>query len=51
MRPGGERPPLGLRLFTVVMFLHWIVAGLDRGQRVIATCPYAYVRHPIVVAR
>jgi hypothetical protein len=32
MRPGGERPPLGLRLFTVVMFLHWIVAGLDRGR-------------------
>ncbi len=32
MRPGGERPPLGLRLFTIVMFLHWIVAGLDRGR-------------------
>jgi protein-S-isoprenylcysteine O-methyltransferase Ste14 len=32
MRPGGQRPPLGLRLFTVVMFLHWIVAGLDRGR-------------------
>jgi len=32
MRPGGRRPPLGLRLFTIVMFLHWIVAGLDRGR-------------------
>jgi len=94
MRPGGERPPLGLQLFTVVMFLHWIVAGLDRGrfhwsdnvptwlqavslialaagyvlccwamavnrffssvvriqsdrgQHVVASGPYAYVRHP-----
>jgi hypothetical protein len=32
MRPGGQPPPLGLRLFTIVMFLHWIVAGLDRGR-------------------
>jgi protein-S-isoprenylcysteine O-methyltransferase Ste14 len=32
MRPGGERPPLGLHLFTIVLFLHWIVAGLDRGR-------------------
>jgi hypothetical protein len=32
MRPGGQRPPLALRLFTIVMFLHWIVAGLDRGR-------------------
>jgi protein-S-isoprenylcysteine O-methyltransferase Ste14 len=32
MRPGGKRPPLVLRLFTVVLFLHWIVAGLDRGR-------------------
>jgi hypothetical protein len=31
MRPCGQRPPLGLRLFTIVMFLHWIVA-LDRGR-------------------
>lgn len=94
MRPGGQRPPLALRLFTIVMFLHWIVAGLDRGrlhwsdgvplwlqavslialaagyvlcfwamavnrffssvvriqsdrgQHVIASGPYAYVRHP-----
>jgi protein-S-isoprenylcysteine O-methyltransferase Ste14 len=32
MRPGGKRPPLGLRLFTLVLVLHWIVAGLDRGR-------------------
>ncbi|MGA2895228.1 MAG: isoprenylcysteine carboxylmethyltransferase family protein [Xanthobacteraceae bacterium] len=32
MRPGGKRPPLGLQLFTLVLFLHWIVAGLDRGR-------------------
>jgi protein-S-isoprenylcysteine O-methyltransferase Ste14 len=32
MRPGGQRPPLALRLFTIVVFLHWIVAGLDRGR-------------------
>jgi protein-S-isoprenylcysteine O-methyltransferase Ste14 len=32
MRPGGQRPPLGLHLFTIVLFLHWIVAGLDRGR-------------------
>jgi protein-S-isoprenylcysteine O-methyltransferase Ste14 len=32
MRPGGQRPPLGLRLFTLVLVLHWLVAGLDRGR-------------------
>ena len=32
MRPGGKPPPLALRLFTLVLFLHWIVAGLDRGR-------------------
>ena len=32
MRPGGKRPPLALRLFSGVLFLHWIVAGLDRGR-------------------
>jgi protein-S-isoprenylcysteine O-methyltransferase Ste14 len=32
MRPGGQRPPLALRVFTVVLFVHWIVAGLDRGR-------------------
>jgi protein-S-isoprenylcysteine O-methyltransferase Ste14 len=32
MRPGGKPAPPALRLFTLVMFLHWIVAGLDRGR-------------------
>jgi protein-S-isoprenylcysteine O-methyltransferase Ste14 len=94
MRPGGRRPPLGLRLAVPVLILHWIIAGLDRGrfhwsdnvpawlraaglialaigwgltfwamrvnrffssvvriqsdrgQHVIATGPYAFIRHP-----
>jgi protein-S-isoprenylcysteine O-methyltransferase Ste14 len=32
MRPGGKSPPLALRVFTAITFLHWIVAGLDRGR-------------------
>jgi protein-S-isoprenylcysteine O-methyltransferase Ste14 len=32
MRPGGEKPPLALRVFSLVLFAHWIVAGLDRGR-------------------
>jgi protein-S-isoprenylcysteine O-methyltransferase Ste14 len=32
MRPGGKSPPLGLRLFTLVVYLHFILAGLDRGR-------------------
>ena len=32
LRPAGKRPPLALRLFTLVVFAHWIVAGLDRGR-------------------
>lgn len=32
MRPGGKRPPLGLWVFTGVLFAHWIVAGLDHGR-------------------
>jgi protein-S-isoprenylcysteine O-methyltransferase Ste14 len=32
MRPGGRKPPLSLRIFTLVLFMHWIVAGLDRGR-------------------
>jgi protein-S-isoprenylcysteine O-methyltransferase Ste14 len=32
MRPGGRKPPVALRLFSLVLFLHWIVAGLDRGR-------------------
>ena len=32
MRPGGQKPPLSLRIFSLVLFIHWIVAGLDRGR-------------------
>ncbi|MDI3564616.1 hypothetical protein [Bradyrhizobium sp. Arg816] len=32
MRPGGRKPPLALRVFSLVLFMHWIVAGLDRGR-------------------
>jgi protein-S-isoprenylcysteine O-methyltransferase Ste14 len=32
MRPGGNRPPLALRLFTGLMPAHWIIAGLDHGR-------------------
>jgi protein-S-isoprenylcysteine O-methyltransferase Ste14 len=32
MRPGGQRLPVALRVFTLVLFVHWIVAGLDRGR-------------------
>jgi protein-S-isoprenylcysteine O-methyltransferase Ste14 len=32
MRPGGKKPPIALQLFTGVLILHWIVAGLDRGR-------------------
>jgi len=32
MRPGGKRPPASLRLFTLAVFLHWVIAGLDRGR-------------------
>ena len=94
MQPGGKKPPLALRVFSLVLFMHWIVAGLDRGrfhwsddvpywlqgvclltiaagyalalwamhvnrffssviriqtdrgQRVVTTGPYAFVRHP-----
>jgi protein-S-isoprenylcysteine O-methyltransferase Ste14 len=94
MRPGGKKSPLSLRIFSLVLFVHWIVAGLDRGrfhwsddvpgwlqggclfavaagyalalwamrvnrffssviriqtdrgQHVVATGPYAFVRHP-----
>jgi protein-S-isoprenylcysteine O-methyltransferase Ste14 len=94
MRPGGRKSPLSLTIFSLVLFVHWIVAGLDRGrfhwsddvpgwlqgvclltvaagyalslwamlvnrffssviriqtdrgQRVVTTGPYAFVRHP-----
>lgn len=32
MRPGGKPAPLGLRLLNVVLLVHWIIAGLDRGH-------------------
>jgi protein-S-isoprenylcysteine O-methyltransferase Ste14 len=32
MHPGGQPPPLGLKLFTIVLLAHFIVAGLDRGR-------------------
>jgi general stress protein CsbA len=32
MRPSGRKPPLALRLFSGVLFVHWIIAGLDRGR-------------------
>jgi protein-S-isoprenylcysteine O-methyltransferase Ste14 len=32
MRPGGQKPPLALRLFTFVLIAHYVVAGLDRGR-------------------
>jgi len=94
MQSGGKKPPLALRVFSLVLLMHWIVAGLDggrfhwsddvpgwlqgiclftvgsgyalalwamrvnrffssviriqtdRGQRVVTTGPYAFVRHP-----
>jgi len=32
MRPGGKKPPLALRLFSGVLFMHWVIAGLDHGR-------------------
>ena len=32
MRPGGKKPPPALRIFSLILFTHWIVAGLDRGR-------------------
>jgi len=32
MRPGGKRVPLALHLVTVMLFIHWIIVGLDRGR-------------------
>jgi protein-S-isoprenylcysteine O-methyltransferase Ste14 len=32
MRPGGQRPPLALRLLTPFILAHLIIAGLDRGR-------------------
>src|SRR6266545_3825729 len=35
MRPGGKKPPLALRVFSLVLFMHWIVA-VSTGA---TTCP------------
>lgn len=32
MRPGGKKPPVGLQIFSAVLFVHWVLAGLDRGR-------------------
>jgi protein-S-isoprenylcysteine O-methyltransferase Ste14 len=32
MRPGGQKPPVALQLFSLVLIGHWIIAGLDRGR-------------------
>jgi protein-S-isoprenylcysteine O-methyltransferase Ste14 len=32
MRPGGQSPPIALRLFAFVLVAHWLIAGLDRGR-------------------
>lgn len=32
MRPGGQKPPLGLRLSVIVLLAALIFAGLDRGR-------------------
>jgi protein-S-isoprenylcysteine O-methyltransferase Ste14 len=32
MRPGGGKPPLALRLYSGVLLLHLVIAGLDRGR-------------------
>lgn len=32
MRPGGQKPPAALRLFTIVLIAHLAIAGLDRGR-------------------
>ena len=32
MHPGGQPPPLGLKIFTIVLFVHFMIAGLDRGR-------------------
>jgi protein-S-isoprenylcysteine O-methyltransferase Ste14 len=32
MRLGGKPTPVGLQLLNVILLLHWIIAGLDRGR-------------------
>src|SRR5262245_25356151 len=37
MRPGGRRVGLHFLPLTIVIFLHWAVAGFDRGTSISAT--------------
>src|SRR5262249_1432571 len=53
MRPGGKKPPLALKIFSVVLFMRVnrffssvIRIQTGRGQHVVTTGPYAFVRHP-----
>lgn len=32
MRPGGKPAPIGLQLLNVILLIHWVIAGLDRGR-------------------
>lgn len=32
MRPGGQKPPIGLRLSAIVFYVAFVIAGLDRGH-------------------
>jgi protein-S-isoprenylcysteine O-methyltransferase Ste14 len=32
MRPGGQAPPVSLRLALFFCIAHWLIAGLDRGR-------------------
>ena len=38
MRPGGRPAPLALKLFTIVLFAHFVIAGLDRGRLHFSDC-------------
>src|SRR5262245_9396763 len=33
MRPGGKKPPLALRIFSLVLFIHWIVTSRTARQQ------------------
>ncbi|HZP77066.1 MAG TPA: isoprenylcysteine carboxylmethyltransferase family protein [Pseudolabrys sp.] len=32
MRPGGQKVPARLQLVSLLLFAHWVLAGLDRGR-------------------
>ena len=32
MRPGAKNPPLALPLISGVLYVHWIIAGLNHGR-------------------